>query len=79
VRYFTAVLIPIGFVVAVFATLAILTAMADNWSLRAQDVLTETVVGWARYWWMIGLVLASVCLIIATVSDARAPGKRMRR
>jgi hypothetical protein len=79
VRYFTAVLIPIGFVVAVFATLAILTAMADGWSLRAQDVLTEIVVGWARYWWMIGIVLASVCLILATVSDARAPGKRMRR
>jgi hypothetical protein len=79
VRYFTAVVIPIGFVVAVFATLAILTSVADSWSPRAQDVLTEIVVGWARYWWMIGLVLASACLIIATVSDARAPGKRMRR
>lgn len=78
-RYFTVVLVPIGFVVAVFATLAILTAMADGWSLGAQDVLTEVVVWWAHYWWMIAIVLASLCVIAAVVADARAPAKRKPR
>jgi hypothetical protein len=78
-RYFTAVVIPIGFVVAVFSALAVLTWLADGWSLRAQDVLAEAVVWWARYWWMIGLVLAAACLILAMVHDALAPAKRTRR
>jgi hypothetical protein len=75
VRYFVAALIPIGFVVLVFSGLAILTSTADSWSLGAQDTLTEIVVWWARYWWMIALVLASACLVAAVVSDARAPAK----
>jgi hypothetical protein len=75
VRYFTAILIPVGFVILVFSVLAILTAMADGWGPRAQGALTEVVVWWATYWWMIALVLASMCVIGAVVSDAQAPAK----
>lgn len=78
-RYLTALVIPVGFVVAIFSVLAVLTWLADGWSRGAQDALTGVVVWWARYWWMIGMALASVCLIIATVSDACAPAKRTRR
>ena len=77
-RYFLALLIPIGLVIFVFSVLAILTGIADSWSLRAQDVLTEVVAWWAHYWWMIALVLGSGCLIWAVVSDARAPAKAKR-
>jgi hypothetical protein len=79
VRYFTAIVIPIGFVVAVFSALAVLTWLADGWSPGAQDVVTEVVVWWAHYWWMIAMVLGSGCLIWATVSDAMAPSKRKPR
>lgn len=74
-RYFFALLIPVGFVVFVFSVLAILTALADGWGIRAQDTLTEVVVWWARYWWMIALVLASLCVIGAVYHEAQAPAK----
>jgi hypothetical protein len=79
VRYFTAALISIGFVIAVFSVLAILTSLAERWSPGAQNTLAEVVVWWAQYWWMIGMVLASVCLIVAVVQDAHAPAKRKRQ
>ena len=78
-RYLTALLIPVGLVIAVSSVLAILAWLADGWSLETQQALAGAVVWWARYWWMLGLGLASVCLIIATVSDACAPAKRTRR
>ncbi len=78
-RYFLAVIIPVGCVVLVFSVLAILTAMADGWDPRAQGALTEVVVWWARYWWMLALVLASTCLVLAVVGDAHAPAKRKPR
>jgi len=76
VRYFIAGVIPVGFVILVFSVLAILTAIADGWGIRAQDTLTEIVVWWARYWWMIALVLASLCVIGAVVHEAQAPAKK---
>jgi len=31
---------------------------------------------WGHYWWMLATVLAAVCMIVATISDAKAPAKR---
>lgn len=78
-RYFVALLIPVGFVVLVFSVLAILTSAADNWSPAAQQTWAGVVFWWAHYWWMIALVLASVCVIVAVVGDARAPARRKSR
>ena len=76
VRYFVAGLIPIGFVVVVFSLLAILTSAADGWSPGSQETLAGIAIWWAHYWWMIAIVLASVCVIAAVFGDARAPAKR---
>ncbi len=73
-----AVVIPVGVVIAVFSVLAILTSVADSWSPGAQESLATVIVWWAHYWWMIGIVLASACLIAAVVHDARAPAERKR-
>jgi len=78
-RYWMAVLIPAGFVIAVFSVLAILTSLAEGWSANSQAALAGVLVWWGHYWWMIGAVLASVCLIVATVSDAKAPAKKKPR
>ncbi len=78
-RYLLAVVIPVGFVVVVFSVLAILTSVADSWTPSAQESLASVVIWWARYWWMIALVLASACLVAAVVSDAHAPAKRKAR
>lgn len=78
VRYFTAILIPVGTVILVFSVLAILTAMADGWGPRAQGTLTEVVVWWAGHWWMVALVLASLCVIGAVVHEAQAPAKKKK-
>ena len=78
-RYFLAGAIPVGFVIVVFSVLAILTSLADGWSASAQESLAGIVVWWAHYWWMIALVLASACLVVAVVHDAHAPAKRKPR
>ncbi len=78
-RYVTAILIPVGFVVAVFSILAILTSVADGWSAGKQEALAGVVIWWAHYWWIIALVLASACFIVAIVTDAHAPAKRKLR
>ncbi len=75
-RYFFAVLIPVGFIILVFSVLAVLTSTADSWSPGAQESLAMVIVWWAHYWWMIEIVLASACLIAAIVHDAHAPAKR---
>lgn len=78
-RYLIAAIVPVAFVILVFSILAILTSMADSWSLTAQESLASVVVWWARYWWMITMVLASGCLVAAVVHEAHAPAKRKLR
>ena len=78
-RYFIALLVPIAFLILVFSVLAILTSAADGWSPSAQQTLAGFVVWWAHYWWMIAIVLASLCVIAAVVGEARAPAKRKGR
>ncbi len=78
-RYFLAIVIPVAFVILVFSVLAILTALADGWSPGAQNVLAEVVVLWAHYWWVTGMVMGSIGLIWAVVSDVFAPAKRKPR
>ena len=78
-RYFIAVVIPVALILVVFSVLAILSSMADTWNPAAQESLASAIIWWARYWWMIALVLASLCLVGAVVSDAHAPAKRKTR
>jgi hypothetical protein len=75
-RYSTAVLIPIAFVIAGFSLLAILTWAADGWNSGTQDLVANVLMWWGHYWWMLATVLAAVCMIVATISDAKAPAKR---
>ena len=74
-RYLLAFLVPVGFVILVFSVLAILTSVAESWSPAAQNSLAEVVLWWAHYWWMIAIVLGSVCVIAAVFSDAKAAAK----
>ena len=78
-RYFLAILVPVGFVVAVFSAFAILTSIAEQWSPASQNALAEVVIWWAHYWWMIAMVLGSICLIAAVIHDAHAPAKSRSR
>lgn len=78
-RYFTAIIIPIGLMVTVFSLLAILTSMADGWSPASQQFLVGIVIWWAHYWWMVAMVVGSLCLIAAVIHDAHAPAKRKTR
>ena len=78
-RYFLALLAPIGLVVLVFSVLAILTSVAEGWSPGTQSAVASVVVWWAHYWWMITIVLASICVILATFHEASAPAKRKQQ
>ena len=78
-RYLMAFLVPTGFVVLVFSVLAILTSVAEGWSPGTQAMIASVVIWWAHYWWMIAVVLASVCVVLATLHDARAPAKRKQQ
>lgn len=78
-RYLTAALIPIGFVVAGFSLLTILAGMADNWSPEAQQRLASAATLWAQNWWWVTIVLAAACFIAATVSDALRPATKSKR
>ena len=78
-RYFMAVLVPIGFAVAGFSLLAILTNLAENWTAASQQRLAAVALVWAHYWWIATIVLAAGCWIAAVVSDALRPATPRKR
>ncbi len=69
-RYGIALLIPVAFVIVGFASLVCLSALADSWSQSSRQTLFAVANWWGEYWWVLTIVLASVCFIAATVSDA---------
>ena len=78
-RYGTALLIPVAFVIAGFAILICLSALANSWSRSSQEALFSVASWWAQYWWVLTILLGSVCLIIATVSDVLGYPKPRRK